>query len=126
MLKQVAYIFGIVLIVIGILGFVPAANPGGLLLGFFHVNDIHNYIHIVSGLAAVGAAYYDRDNFTPKVFFQVFGVIYAVMALLGLYYGNAPIFGVIANNMADVGLHVVISVVSLYLGFLFKEDFRRT
>jgi hypothetical protein len=31
--------------------------------------------------------------------------------------GNQPLLGIIANNTADVGLHVLIAVVTLWLGF---------
>jgi hypothetical protein len=51
--------FGIVYILIGILGFVPgitipAPNPGpvpgdGLLLGIFVVNLVHNIVHLALG-----------------------------------------------------------------------------
>ncbi len=44
-------------------------------------------------------------------------MIYAVVAALGLYSGNEPVLGLIANNTADVALHAAIAVVALYLGF---------
>ena len=122
MLKKIAYLFGIVLLGIGILGFLPAATPGGLLLGVFHVNTLHNWIHIVTGLLAFVAASDVVPSFTSKLYFQLFGVIYGVVALLGFYYGDNPIFGLIANNQADNFLHVVIALVSLYLGFVYSES----
>ena len=63
-LKTFAWIFGVVFILIGVLGFVPALNPGGLLLGIFEVNSFHNLVHILSGIAALaavlGGAYYAK------------------------------------------------------------------
>lgn len=116
MLTKAAYVFGVVFVVIGLLGFVPAAAPDGMLLGLFHVNALHNIIHLATGVVALFAGYYHF----PKYFFQLFGVIYAVVALLGFWYGAAPILGIVANNMADAVLHVVIAATALYLGFCCK------
>ena len=57
------------------------------------------------------------SDMASKTFFQVFGVIYAVVAVLGFLMGNAPLLGIVSNNSADSVLHVVIAVVALYLGF---------
>lgn len=115
MLKTIAIIFGIIMLVVGALGFVPAANPNGLLLGLFHVNFEHNLIHIATGIVSIicGLA----SDYASRRFFQIFGVVYALVAILGIYYGNAPIFGMIANNTADIILHFIIAGVALYLGF---------
>lgn len=119
MLKTSAIIFGIVMLAVGILGFVPQAIPGDMLLGIFHINLIHNIIHIATGAVAIlcGLAGW----YPSRVFFQVFGVIYALVAILGFYYMDRPILGLVANNMADNILHVVIAAISLYLGFAFHD-----
>jgi hypothetical protein len=116
MVKTAALLFGIVFLVIGILGFVPAATPpDGMLLGIFHVNTAHNIVHLASGvvfllcgMAGVGPS---------RTFFQIFGIIYALVALLGFYYRDNALLGIIANNTADTWLHVVLAVVMLFLGF---------
>ena len=113
MLSKIAYVFGFFFLAIGVLGFVPQVAPGGLLFGVLHVNAIHNVIHIVTGVAALAAATYGWE----KVFFQVFGVIYLIVALLGFYYGEAPIFGLVANNFADTIFHLVVGAFSAWVGF---------
>jgi hypothetical protein len=55
-----------------------------------------------------------------QIFFQVFGVIYGLVAVLGFYYGDQPLLGIVANSSADSVLHVVIAIVALYLGFGIK------
>jgi hypothetical protein len=57
------------------------------------------------------------DGKAAKTYFQVFGVIYAIVAILGFISGDAPVLGFLANNMADAWLHAVIAVVALYMGF---------
>ena len=54
-----------------------------------------------------------RDN----VYFRVFGIVYALVAILGFFTGNGLLLGLISNNMADTWLHVLIAIVALALGF---------
>ena len=115
MLKKIALVFGVVFIAVGLLGFVPALAPDGHLLGLFHINPLHNVVHIASGAVALWAGMSSERN--SRLYFQIFGVVYALVAVLGFVYGDQPILGLIANNAADTWLHVVIAVVTLYLGF---------
>lgn len=117
-MKTIAMIFGIILTVVGILGFVPEAAPRGYLLGIFHINSLHNIIHILSGVVGIWAGLTSTSG--ARLFFKIFGIIYGVVTLLGLYYQNEPIFGVLANNWHDVWLHALISAVSIYFGFCCK------
>ncbi len=115
MIRTAAKVFGAVFVLIGVLGFVPALTPDGNLLGLFHVNTLHNIIHLVSGFVALAAGYASVRN--SRLYFQVFGVVYALVALLGLVYGENDILGLVSNNMADTLLHIVIAVAALTLGF---------
>ena len=119
MVKSAAILFGLVFLVVGICGFVPAVTSGmpdmPMLLGIFHVNLAHNIVHLASGavfllcgLAGAGPS---------RTFFRLFGIVYALVAALGFYYGDQPILGIISNNMADVYLHCGLAVVMLLLGF---------
>jgi hypothetical protein len=120
MLKTFAIVFGIIMLVIGALGFVPEANPNGLLLGLFHVNFAHNLIHLATGLISLICGF--ASEYASRQFFKIFGVIYGLVAILGFYYGDRPIFGIIANNIPDAFLHVVIAVIALYLGFGYQNS----
>jgi hypothetical protein len=123
MVKAAAIVFGVVFLAVGILGFVPAAttdvNGMPMLLGIFHVNAAHNYVHIASGvvfllcgMAGAGAS---------RTFFKVFGLIYAAVAVLGFMKGDGMLLGLISNNTATTYLHVVLAVVMLFLGFVAKD-----
>ena len=123
MLKTMAYIFGVVFLLIGILGFIPAFTPTntGLLLGIFHVDAIHNLVHLLSGAAALYAGMTSAK--TAKMYFQIFGVVYALVAVLGFIDPSGDkLIGLMASNVADTWLHVVIAVVALYLGFASKDE----
>jgi uncharacterized membrane protein len=90
-----------------------------LLLGIFEVNSFHNLVHILSGIAALaavlGGAYY------AKLYFIVFGIVYALVTVLGFVTGNG-LLGLIPVNMADNVLHLVIAASSLYLGFMVAKQ----
>lgn len=115
MLRTAALLFGVIFLLIGVLGFVPQVAPNDYLLGYFHINFAHNSIHILSGVIALicGLA----SEYASKLYFRIFGVIYAAVAVLGFFSGDKDLLGVVANNSADNYLHVAIAVVSLYLGF---------
>jgi hypothetical protein len=119
MLQKLSMIFGVVFLLIGILGFVPGiTNEDRQLLGIFHVNTLHNIIHLVSGAVALWAGMTSAK--ASKMYFQIFGVVYALVTVLGFMNGDDPILGLVANNTADVILHLVIAVVALYAGFGMK------
>lgn len=119
MLRALAILFGLVFLALGVLGFSPEFYQRNLFLGIFHLNFAHNVIHLATGVVALICGFYGRK--ASKLFFQIFGAIYAIIAGLGFYYGEQPILGIIANSMADNWLHSGIALISLFLGFRLKD-----
>lgn len=117
MMKKIAWILAIVFLAVGILGFVPGITSNGLLLGIFEVDTLHNLIHLVSGAVFLYAA---MKPAKASLVFKVFGVVYALVAVIGLVQGDT-VLGLISTNMADHLLHVVLAIVILYVGFGMKE-----
>jgi hypothetical protein len=117
--KKLAIAFGLVFLVVGIMGFIPGITKGGHLLGIFHVNTAHNVVHLLTGLAAlvVGTA----SHHASVLFFRVFGIVYGAVAVLGFLGGDQAVLGIIANNRADSWLHLAIAAVSLFVGFAMHE-----
>ena len=124
MLKTAAIIFGIFFLVAGIGGFVPALAPqhgtGNMLFGIFMVGPVHNVVHLASGAAALLCGFMGAG--AARKYFQIFGIVYALVAVLGFFYGNTPILGMVEHNVADIGLHIAIAAVALYLGFAARDD----
>jgi hypothetical protein len=118
--KRIAIIFGIVFVAVGLLGFVPALNPGGNLIGLFAVNGAHNLVHLATGIVALIVGF--ASDKASRLFFQIFGVIYALVAALGFVQGDQMLLGMVSNNNVDTWLHVVIALVALYLGFVMKPE----
>lgn len=117
MIKTLAWVFGIGFLAVGILGFVPALTPDGHLLGIFEVDPLHNVIHLLSGALALGAVW--LGNYA-RLYFQVFGVVYGFVAVVGFLQGDT-VLGLITANTADHALHLAIAAVALWAGFGMKE-----
>lgn len=114
-LKQLSGVFAAVFLLVGVLGFVPGITSDGHLLGIFEVDTVHNIIHLASGLAALAAMQNDKY---AQMYFQVFGVVYALVAVLGFVLSGEIILTHV--NMADNLLHVAIAAAALGIGFGMK------
>jgi len=102
MAKTLGMLFGVVFLAVGILGFVPGVtsdvNGMPMLLGIF----------LVAAMSGAGAA---------RLWFQIFGVIYAIVAVLGFMNPAGPLLGMISNNPPVTYLHVVLAAAMLLIGF---------
>ena len=118
MVQKASLGFGIVFVIIGLGGFLPflvTKDSMGmdLLLGLFMVGVIHNIIHLASGVAALAAS---SSASYARLYFKIFGVVYALVTVIGFIQGNT-VLGLIPVNLADNFLHLLIAAASLYLGF---------
>ena len=116
MVKTAAVLFGVVFLLVGILGFVPAVTKDQMLLGIFHVNAAHNCVHLLSGVVALIAGMTSVG--ASRMYFRIFGLVYGLVAVMGFFVGDGMLLGLISNNTADTWLHVGIAAVSLILGFM--------
>jgi uncharacterized protein DUF4383 len=120
MVKTLGMLFGIVFLAVGILGFVPGVTTTGpdgmpMLLGIFHVNTAHSIVHIASGAVFLIASMSGAG--AARLWFQLFGIIYAIVAVLGFMNPSGPLLGMISNNPATTWLHVVLAAAMLLIGF---------
>lgn len=115
MLKTFAIIFGIIFLLLGILGFIPGITQDGMLFGSFMVNGYLNALHIITGIIGLWMGL--RNPHSSMIFFRVLGVVYVILAIVGFNCGYCYIFNTFANNPADNWLHVILGLIALYLGF---------
>ncbi|TSC79650.1 MAG: conserved membrane protein of unknown function [Candidatus Peregrinibacteria bacterium Gr01-1014_25] len=108
--QNLCWLLGIVLVAVGVLGFV-LPSP---LLGYFEVDTLHNVVHLVSGLIGLWAA--SQGVATSRLFLLIFGVVYGAVTVIGFAMGGS-ILGLFMVNMADNYLHAVIAAVCLGFGF---------
>lgn len=120
MLKKAALVWGVVFVLVGIAGFIPGITSTDdmdmkVLLGLFMVNGVHNIVHLLTGLASLASS---KSEKTARLYFQIFGVVYALVTVLGFIVGSGHyVLGLIPVNTADNFLHLAITLVTLYLGF---------
>jgi hypothetical protein len=115
---KLAGILGLVLVLVGILGFFN--NP---VLGIFRVDTIHNLIHLGSGLFLL--LYGGQNSATARNAFLGLGLIYLVVTALGFVQVTEDpdnLLGFIAMNPADNYLHAALTAVFLTLGLKKAED----
>lgn len=115
MAKTLAIIFGIIFVLVGILGFVP--NP---LVGsgaIFDTNHLHDLVHLIIGLILLAVAFMAPSQ--SGLWLKILGVIYLLVAILGfvLVPAGGLLLGILQTNTADHWLHVVLGIVLLAAGF---------
>src|SRR4051794_33282080 len=129
--RRVALLYGIAFLGVGILGFVPGVNvhhghdehltvegPGhGYLLGLFHVNVLHNIVHLLFGVLGLACA---RSLTASRGYFRLVAVAYGLLTILGLIPAMKIqyTFGLIPIEGNDVWLHALLAVVAAYFGFI--------
>jgi hypothetical protein len=118
---------GLALLLAGAFGFLSDStfDAGGALNGKrflgFEVNGWHNVVHVVSGLLLLAA--YRRRSLARTVALG-FGLVYGVVAIIGLVDGN-DVVGLIPVNAADNVLHVALSALGIATGLVSRGSYRR-
>jgi len=111
MAKKLAMVFGVVFVIVGLLGFF--ANPIVGETGIFHTDMIHNIVHLLVGVVLFFAS--TKDEGASAMWLKVFGVVYLILFVNGLITPD-KLLGFVAQNQADTWLHLVLGVVLLIAG----------
>ncbi|MDJ0324968.1 DUF4383 domain-containing protein [Cryobacterium sp. PH31-AA6] len=117
--RLVATVFGAVYLLVGLLGFAVTggisfiATEGGLLLGLFAVNPLHNVAHLligaallIAGLSSVSAA---------KAVNTTIGAVYLLLGIVGFFIASTAL-NILALNTPDHFLHLASALVLLGAG----------
>ncbi len=105
MAKTICKVLGVVLLIVGLLGFTHLLDPLGAHIGPAHAS--HNLIHIVSGILALYFGFAGSLS-SAKSFCLVFGVVYLLLGVVGLIQGpiNIPALKLMLGHV-DHLIHVV-------------------
>ena len=119
-----ALLFGIVLLAVGILGFIAdssfgtGSNVEGSDFIIFEVNGWHNIVHILSGLLGLALA---RRRDTARAYALGFGAVYLVVTIWGFVTGDQVLW-LIPVDAADNVLHLLIAAAGLAAGFSSRDE----
>ncbi len=130
--KRFALILGIIYVLIGIAGFMPAliqppksgepalsiAALHGDLFGLFPVNVLHTLIHLAVGVWGVIAT---RSVGASVIYARSLAVIFGVLTIMGLIPGLNTVYGLMLLYSHDLWLHGLTAIVAAYFGFYIKE-----
>ena len=105
--QKVALAFGAIYVLVGILGFFftdqfVGEAPGDKLLGIFAVNHLHNIVHLLIGLALIGAS--RAGHSAARSANMTIGAVYLLLGVLGWFLKGDLNF--VNLNVADHLLHL--------------------
>jgi Domain of unknown function (DUF4383) len=106
-------IFGILLIIFGLLPFFPQYVQNGHLFSLFTVNPIHVAFYVITGLIGLLVSFV--TSHASRAFFRVFGIIFLLIAILAFMLGGNISY--LQTNSADDVLHLIIGAIFSYFGF---------
>jgi hypothetical protein len=119
LVQKVALLFGIVFVLIAILGFFATGMSMNAdmataprLLGLFPVNAAHNGVHLGFGIWGLLAA---KSYVSARRYCQFSGGVYLLLAALGLVIPET--FGFVPIGGNDIALHAVLGLVLTIVGF---------
>ena len=115
MVRQLGFFYGVAFVTGGVLGFVPGVTEGDMFLGVFMVNPLHSAMHVASGVMFLVASTFGAS--AARLWFQIFGGIYAALAAMGFWVGNGMILNCITNNRNDSWGHAALALSMLLIGF---------
>jgi len=127
--RLVATVFGAVYLLVGLLGFAVTggvgfiATEGGLLLGIFEVNPLHNIAHLLIGGALLVAGLANAR--AAKGVNTTVGAVYLLLGIVGFFLTGTAV-NILALNVPDHFLHLASAVVLLGVGLGTERSIPRT
>lgn len=119
MAKTVCKLLGIVLLIVGLLGFTHILDALGAHVGPAYAS--HNLVHIISGVLALYFGFAGSYS-GAKGFCIIFGVVYLLLGVFGLVKGTIDIAALkLTLGHVDHLIHVVVGVGFLAGGLLQKK-----
>lgn len=103
MAKKISLIFGIVLLVLGVLGFFN--DP---ILGLFEVDTYHNSIYVILGIILLATA-----TKNTAMGLKIVGALALIVSILGFIPPTTSVLGLVETNMASSILQLLVAIVLL-------------
>jgi len=126
--RLVALVSGVVFVLVGILGFIPAISPmadmvqgmevaDAAVLGLVPINGVANIVHILLG----GILLYGSTSTSMAILIlKVFGVAYLLLGVIGLLAPEG--FGIMPLGGGEMIVHFLTAIVFLVVGFMMPGE----
>lgn len=116
MARKLATFYGLIFVLVGLLGFV--SNPIIGRTSYFLTNPAHDFAHLVlGGLLLILAS---AGNRAAKLALYITGAVYGLLALMGFAQvgpsGDGMLLGFVHVNYNDNWLHALLGVVLIVSG----------
>lgn len=119
---QWAAVVGVVLVVVGLLGFIDNPLVGKNANALVSTNEVHNIVHLVTGLIALYIAFGLRGAAQAN-WLVGFGVLYAVIFIAVVISPNLfGLFGDYASGLNEHVIHAAVAVISLGIGWMARSS----
>ena len=131
--QKAALAFGVVFLLVGVLGFIPGVTTNyedlsfaghhseAHLLGIFQVSALHNIVHLLFGIAGIAFA---RTVSGARNYLIWGGVVYALLLVYGLFIGHDSSANFVPLNTADNWLHAVLAIAMIGSGLALTRNRR--
>lgn len=116
MAQHFAMTFGVIYLLLGILGFILVADASDKLFGVFTLNLVHNVVHLVIGGALLVST---SSHTSAKRVNLLVGIVYAIVALLGLV--DVLVHDLLDANLPDDYLHLSTATLAIFFGTIGAE-----
>ena len=116
MVRPYAQVVGVVLLLLGVVGFLLVTQSP--LLGLLNIDVVENIVHLLTGAAMAYVGFAMRDNGTARTVVGAIGVVYLIVGILG--FVTPTLFGLLQNNytVVDNIIHLALGALGAYIGFM--------
>jgi len=120
MAKTLAIIIGVILVLLGLLGFV--SNPLIGMNALFAADGVHNLIHIVLGAILLIVAFWSSED--SILWLKIIGAVVFLLGLIGIFTvpsAGGMLLGIAYTNSASDWLHLIAGIVIFAAGMYGKD-----
>jgi len=121
MAKTLTVIFGIILVLLGILGFTSNSLIGAN--AYFAADAVHNIIHIVLGGILLIVAF--RASEKSELWLKIVGAVIFLLGLIGVLTVpsiGGTLLGIASTNGASDWFHLIFGIVAFVAGVYGKDS----
>lgn len=130
LIRKLGWVYAIMFFIIASLAYIPGlTDESGLLFGLFSLELHDDLLHLGSGAWAALAAW--RSTRASILYFRLFGILYGLDGILGLFLGQGYLDGgLFFHGITELPLmtrvfanlpHILIGGVAVYIGFVLSR-----